>query len=88
MFWYSLIFHSPLTSCNTSVWCCIYNKVIEVTIKAEISHSSQISHYLDVKTGKLLMRMDSLLNGFKDEDLEEELEDEERYLELPTIPQK
>ncbi|QSO45595.1 UPF0158 family protein [Alicyclobacillus mengziensis] len=29
--------------------------------------------------------MDPLVTGYRDEDLEEELEDEERYLELPTI---
>ena len=48
-------------------------------------NSDEISHYLDVNTGEILMRMDPLLTGYKDEDLEEELEDEERYLELPTI---
>lgn len=48
-------------------------------------NTEEISHYLDVNTGKLLMRMDPLLTGYKDEELEEELEDEERYLELPTI---
>ncbi|WP_169787908.1 UPF0158 family protein [Alicyclobacillus ferrooxydans] len=48
-------------------------------------NSDEISHYLDVNTGEILMRMDPLLTGYKDGDLEEELEDEERYLELPTI---
>jgi len=48
-------------------------------------NSNEVSHYLDVTTGEILMRMDPLLTGYKDEDLEEELEDEERYLELPTI---
>lgn len=48
-------------------------------------NSEEITHYLDVKTGKILMRMDPLLSGYTDEDLEEELEDEERYLELPTV---
>ena len=48
-------------------------------------NSEEISHYLDVNTGEILIRMDPLLTGYKDEDLEEELEDEERYLELPTM---
>lgn len=48
-------------------------------------NSEEISHYLDVNTGEILMRMDPLLTGYKDKDLEEELEDDERYLELPTI---
>jgi hypothetical protein len=48
-------------------------------------NSKEISHYLDINAGKLLMRMDPLLTGYKDEELEEELEDEDRYIELPTI---
>nr|WP_245631873.1 UPF0158 family protein [Alicyclobacillus ferrooxydans] len=48
-------------------------------------NSDEISHYLDANTGEILMRIDPLLTGCKDEDLKEELEDEERYLELPTI---
>ena len=48
-------------------------------------NSDETTHYLDVTTGEILMRMDPVLTGYKDDDLEEELEDEERYLELPTI---
>jgi len=48
-------------------------------------NSEEISHYLDLNAGTLVMRMDPLLTGYRDEGLEEELEDEERYLELPTI---
>lgn len=48
-------------------------------------NSEKISHYLDLNTGTLVMRMDPLLSGYSDEELEEELEDEERYLELPAI---
>lgn len=45
----------------------------------------EMPHYLDVTTGEILMRMEPVMTGYKDDDLEEELEDEERYLELPTI---
>ena len=31
------------------------------------------------------MRMDPVLTGFKDDDLEEKLKDEENYLKFPTI---
>ena len=48
-------------------------------------NNEEISHYLDVNTGQVLMRMDPLLTGYEDEELEEELENEQRYLELPKI---
>ena len=45
----------------------------------------EISHYLDVNTGKILMRMDPLLTGYKDEELEEELEDEDRCMDCQPL---
>jgi hypothetical protein len=48
------------------------------------TNDDEIYHYLDVETGDILMRMAPLLTGYRDDGLEEALDEglDERYLEL------
>lgn len=48
-------------------------------------NNEEIDHYLDLETGELIVWMDPALTGERDDEFEDELEDGERYLQLPKI---
>lgn len=54
---------------------------------AYATNSAEIEHFLDIETGKLVVRMDPLLTGVRDEELDEELDEGfgEKYLRVPKI---
>ncbi|GMA62925.1 UPF0158 family protein [Alicyclobacillus fastidiosus] len=50
-------------------------------------NNEEIEHYLDIETGKVIMWMDPIATGIRDEELDDELENGfgERYFHLPKI---
>ncbi len=44
-----------------------------------------IDHYLDIETGEIIVRLDPVITGESDDELDEELEFNDRYIYVPKI---
>ncbi|GMA64928.1 UPF0158 family protein [Alicyclobacillus fastidiosus] len=48
-------------------------------------NNDEIDHFLDVETGEIIVRLDPVLTGERDEEWDEELEFNDRYIHVPKI---